>query len=178
MQRISFSAVVAGFLAISAVVAAQQPPAGMQDTGKKDVTITGCVVKGDGGYLLTNVAETPSFPEAPAPTTGVAPVMPSAGSVVYWMSDEDKLKGHEGHRVQVSGELKGDVDKAEVEIQRKDGGIQVEAKADGKKVTALLPESSAAVGTAGAVGDKKTEINYLVRKFDVDSVKMIAATCQ
>jgi hypothetical protein len=47
-----------------------------------------------------------------------------------------------------------------------------------KKITVKLPPGNAPVGTAGAVGDKEVDVPYVVRKIDVESVKMIASVCQ
>jgi hypothetical protein len=183
MQRISFAVVLAAFLAISVAAGSQQPYGATPAGQKGHVTITGCVVKGDGGYLLTNVADREgrdaNASGAVPSSSGIAAARtPTLGEVLYWLDDEDKLQGHEGQRVEVKGELEGDVKKGEMEIKRKDGKVEIEAKAGGKKVKAILPDTSPAIGTAGAPGDKKVELEYLLRRFDVDSVKMITSTCQ
>lgn len=183
MERIRFALMVAGALAIPAAVSAQQPYGAVAADKGDRVTITGCVVRGDGGYLLTNVAEGPYDDKAtrtssfPPPTVAPAET-PQLAQVLYWLKDDDKLEGHEGQRVQVEGKLEGELKKGEMEIERKDGRVEVEAKANGKKVKAVLPESAVPVATTGDSDKKKVELNYLVRRFEVKSVKMATSTCQ
>ena len=58
MKQMSFAVAIALGLGVSAISAASQvasAPAQQAAGERKDVTITGCVVKGDGGYVLTNV---------------------------------------------------------------------------------------------------------------------------
>jgi hypothetical protein len=184
MKQMGFAAVVALSLGISAVAAAAQvASAPAQQTGddKKDVTITGCVVKGDGGYVLSNVAEQTAaaavaggLPSAPQPAGAVMP-----GRVLYWLDDDDDLAEHAGHKVEVEGELKGDIERGQISAEREGGLIELEFKVDGdKKVTIKVPNVPPTVGTSGTVGDKETDIPYIVRKIDVDKVKMISSTCQ
>jgi hypothetical protein len=165
--------------ATSQSVATATPQPSKDD--KKEVTITGCVVKGDGGYVLTNVAQeataaavaagTPSSPQ-PAGT-----VMP--GRVLYWMKDDDDLEKHAGQKVEVRGELEGDATTGTISAEREGGLVELEFKVpDEKKVTVLMPSVPPTVGTSGSVGDKERDIKYIVRKIDVDSVKMLMSTCQ
>jgi hypothetical protein len=76
--------------------------------------------------------------------------------------------------------VKGDVDAAEIKLERENNAVKITAKSDDRKVSAILPEVPAAVGTAGAVDDKdkKIEMAYGVRKLDVKSVKMISENCR
>jgi hypothetical protein len=179
MKRIRF-ALTAALIALPVGLFAQQPygavPAGNDD----HLTLTGCVVHGDGGYLLTNV--TPAAGEDDRMRkSGFTPArIGAADQVLYWLKNEDKLAGHEGQRVEVEGKLDGDLKKGEMEVERKDGRIEIEAKANGKKVKAVLPESDAAIGTSGTSNTehKKVEREYLMRRFEVKSVKMVTSTCQ
>ena len=161
----------------SVATATPQPSNG----DNKEVTITGCVVKGDVGYVLTNVAQetaaaavaagTPSTPQ-PAGT-----VMP--GRVIYWLEDDDDLAKHAGQKVEVRGELEGDATTGKISAEREGGLVELEFKVAGeKKVTVLVPSVPPTVGTSGSVGDKERDIAYIVRKIDVDSVKMLMSTCQ
>ena len=182
MKRMSFVAAIAltaGLTAISATAQSVATATPQQD--KKDVTITGCVVKGDGGYVLSDVlpensaaaavAGTPSTPQ-PAGT-----VMP--GRVLYWLHDDEDLAEHAGQKVEVRGELEGDIEKGNISAEREGGLIELEFKIEGdKKVTVKLPEVPATIGTSGAVGDREKDFAFLVRKIDVDSVKMISSTCK
>src|SRR5688572_13048274 len=69
--------------------------------------ITGCLVKGEGGYLIVNPpmapvsAATQRQPAEPG-TVGTAGVY---ANVFYWLDDDDSLKPHIGHRVEVEGEI-------------------------------------------------------------------------
>ena len=182
MKRMSLAAAIVLASALSAISAAAQSVAtAAPQQEKKNVTITGCVVKGDGGYVLSDVssenaaaavaAGTPSTPQ-PAGT-----VMP--GRVFYWLKDDADLAAHAGHKVEVTGELEGDIEKGNISAEREGGLVELEFKIDGdKKVTVKVPDVPPTVGTAGAVGDKERDIPFVVRKIDVDSVKMISGACK
>ena len=182
MKRISFGVVTAAFCAITATAVAQQPYGATSAKGDDHLTLTGCVVKGDGGYLLTDVSDhnVKSEPKSsfPPPDTSATASLGSSGvgQVLYWFDDEHKLKGHEGQRVEVKGKLKGDLEKSDFEVKRDDGKVKIEAKAHGKKIKATLPEYSSAIGTSGH--DKHTDADYMIRKFDIDSVKTISSACR
>ncbi|MGB2717299.1 MAG: hypothetical protein WBC51_24160 [Vicinamibacterales bacterium] len=182
MKRMSLVAAIvlaSGLSAISATAQSVATAAPQQE--KKNVTITGCVVKGDGGYVLSDVssenaaaavaAGTPSTPQ-PAGT-----VMP--GRVFYWLKDDADLAAHAGHKVEVTGELEGDIEKGNISAEREGGLVELEFKIEGdKKVTVKVPDVPPSVGTAGSVGDKERNIPFVVRKIAVDSVKMISAACK
>jgi hypothetical protein len=182
MKRMSLVAAIAFASALSASAAsAQSAAAAATQQDKKDVTITGCVVKGDGGYVLSDVspenaaaavaAGTPSTPQ-PAGT-----VMP--GRVFYWLKDDSDVAAHAGHKVEVSGKLEGDIEKGSISAEREGGMVELEFKIEGdKKVTVKVPDVPPTIGTTGAVGDKERNFAYVVRKVDVDSVKMIAPSCK
>jgi hypothetical protein len=179
MSLVAAIALTAGLTAISATAQSVATATPQQD--KKDVTITGCVVKGDGGYVLSDVlpensaaaavAGTPSTPQ-PAGT-----VMP--GRVLYWLHDDEDLAEHAGQKVEVRGELEGDIEKGNISAEREGGLIELEFKIEGdKKVTVKVPEVPATIGTSGAVGEREKDFAFVVRKIDVDSVKMISSTCK
>jgi hypothetical protein len=156
----------------AAVVGAPQQAAG------KDITITGCVVKGQGGYVLTHVAEQTAR-AALAGTSGASDRPKDAvgpAQVIYWLNDDDELEDHAGHRVEIKGELTGEVEKGEIASEIEGGMIELEFKIDGEKVTVKLP--SLPVGTAGNITDKEQTTHYVVRKLDVDGVKTIANACR
>jgi len=184
MKQMGFAAAIALSLSISAFAATPQvasAPAQRSGDDKKDVTITGCVVKGDGGYVLTNVAEETAaaavaggLPSAPQPKGTVLP-----GRVLYWLHDDDDLAEHAGQKVEVQGELKGDIERGNISAEREGGQIELEFKVEGdKKVTIKVPNVPPTVGTSGTITDKETDIPYIVRRIDVDKVKMISSTCQ
>ena len=135
----------------------------------KKVTVTGCVLKGDdGGFLLADLM----LPGAPAATP--------QPRVLYWLKDDDDLQGHTGRRVEITGELEGELEKGQVKVERDDGVVKLEVKVDGdRELKIRLPEMPAAVGTSGASDDDDDrKIAYVVRKLDVKSVKMLSSTCQ
>src|SRR5918994_4306564 len=170
MRQMGLAAAMTLALGIGAVAAPQSiaTTAPQQAAGdKKDVTITGCVVRGDGGFVLTNVAEetaaaavaagTPSTPQ-PAGT-----VMP--GRVLYWLDDDEKLEEHAGHKVEVRGELEGDIETGKISAEREGGLVELEFKVEGdRKVTIKVPDVPSTIGTSGAVGDREKDFPYIVRR--------------
>ena len=184
MNSFSLAAAVvlsAGVAALSASPQVASGPAQKSGDDKRNVTLTGCVVKGDGGYVLTNVSEETAaaavaagMPSTPQPKGTVMP-----GRVLYWMDDEDDLKDHAGQQVEVQGEIEGDIDRGEISAERENGMIELEFKVKGdKKVTITVPDAPAAVGTSGSVPDKEVDLPYIVRRVDVDKVKMISSVCR
>ena len=182
MKQMCSAAALAFAVAASGLTAAAQvasaPAQRSGDEGKK-VTLTGCVLKGDGGYVLTNVGEANAaaavaagMPSTPQPARTVLP-----GRVLYWLEDDDDLAEHSGQRVEVKGELEGEVERGQISAEREGGLVELEFKIDGdKKVTVKVPDVPPTVGTSGSVGDKEVDLHYIVRKIDVDSVKTIAST--
>jgi hypothetical protein len=185
-------------LGLGSAVAAQSAAVGVAPTrtDDKEVTLTGCVVKGDGGYVLSGIG--PGFTiETTRTTVGAAgstttttttsatpgsPVIPSPERrVIYWLDDDDDLEEHAGRRVEVRGEIEGDIDAGEIEVEREDGMIELEIKAKGETITVKLPETAAsnptAVGTSGTVTDRPQDVPFFVRKVDVKSVKRLADSC-
>jgi hypothetical protein len=185
-------------LGLGSAVAAQSAAVGVAPTrtDDKEVTLTGCVVKGDGGYVLSGIG--PGFTiETTRTTVGTAgstttttttsatpgsPVIPSPERrVIYWLDDDDDLEEHAGRRVEVRGEIEGDIDAGEIEVEREDGMIELEIKAKGETITVKLPETAAtnptAVGTSGTVTDRPQDVPFFVRKVDVKSVKRLADSC-
>ena len=172
MKLIGYGAAFA--LVISAAVSAHQatPSLGNDD---KDVTITGCVVKGDGGYVLANVTDAPGL--MAEPTSGSVAATTSAAissHMLYWLHDDKDLDEHAGQRVQVTGRLKDDVDKGEIEVEHKGDIAEIEFKAEGKKIKVKVPETP--VATSGMTGKEK-DFDVLVKRIDVKSIRMISSTC-
>ncbi len=110
--------------------------------------------------------------------------------MLYWLDGSDDLNAHSGHRIEVTGEIEGDVEAAELTVEREASGVKISAKSGDRKVIAMLPDVPAAVGTSGTAApgaiadkedkdkDREVEMDYAVRKLDVKSVKMISATCK
>ena len=180
MKHMCIAAALALSLGVEASAQVASAPA--RPTGDdNDITITGCVVKGDGGYVLSNVADDTAaaaraagLPSRPQPRGTVLP-----GRVLYWLDDDEDLAEHAGQRVEVKGELKGDIEAGKISAEREGGLVELEFKVNGERtVTVKVPDVPASVGTAGSVGDKEVEVHYIVRKVDVDSIKMLASVCQ
>jgi hypothetical protein len=154
-------------------------------SAEEKVTITGCLVNGDGdgdGFLLANAVEqrTVSAPTATGEnvsTSTTTTMRPSR--VLYWLDDDDDVvERMMGQLVEITGEVEGDVEKGEIDIERENGLIELELDADGRKATVRLPDVPSAVGTSGSVSDREVEVDYTVRKLDVKSAKSIAPSCR
>jgi hypothetical protein len=185
MKLMCAGAIVA--LMLSSAAAAQQATEAKKSDEEK-VTLTGCVVKGEGGYVLMHDEDTPLAAAKPAPgtvgTSGVpsaasaAAATSAAGRVFYWLDDDGDLEKHAGHRVEVRGELEGEIEKGDMAIERENEMVEIEFKVDGdRKVTIKVPEVPAAVGTGG-VTDREQEFKFSIRRIDVDSIKTLASTCR
>lgn len=175
MKNIGFAALLA--VGLSSHLIGQQPVAVSADKDDK-VTLVGCVIKGDGGYVLANAEGWDSFSPGAASTT-VASASNVAGRTFYWLKDDDDLEKHAGRKVQVVGKLDHEIDQAKIKVEREDGMTKIEFKADGEsKVTIKAPEPIATVGTSGAAADREKTTRVAIRKIDVKSVKVLASTCQ
>lgn len=141
----------------------------------EDIKLTGCLVRGEnGGYLLTNGSNQPAWQRADQSVApGAVGTTGSVATVFYWLRDDDDLKPHVGHRVEISGELKGESADGDIKIDRKDDWTEVEIKADGDTLKARLPHMSVV-----PVGDGDRKVPVVVRKVDVDKVKMVGADCK
>ena len=199
MKLTSTSAAFAFALGLGSSVAAQQAAVGTAPvpTGDdKEVAITGCVVKGDNGYVLSSIGEavtvqttrttvgsSGTVTSTTTTRTPAAPVIPPSDQrFIYWLDDDDNLiEEHAGQRVEVIGKLEGDIDRGEIEVERENNMIELEIKAKREKITVKLPDTPEAnatpTGTSGMVTDKPKDIPFKVRKFDVKKVKTLAATC-
>lgn len=181
------TAAAAAFLTAAAMANGplQADPAGEDET----ITLRGCVVKGEGGYVLlpfTDAGTEASTP-APAGTSGVQDPEPApptgapAGTmrVLYWLDDDDAVDDHAGQRVEIVGELEDDIDRGEISIEREeDGLVEVEFKREGKTISVKLPSVPASVATSGSVSDTERDYEYAVRTVDVKSVRMLASACR
>ena len=142
------------------------------------IKLNGCLVKaeGDDGYLIINL------PSEPASATAGRNVATSAigtsdafSTVFYWLRHDDDLKKHVGHRVAIEGELKGDIKEGEIKLDRKDNWTELEVKSGGDEMKAKVPNAYIFPNPAR---DKDRKISTLVRKVDVDQVKMLSADCK
>lgn len=157
-------------------------------TEDQKVTLVGCAVKGTGdgdGFLLANSVEQTTLTTV-APAVGGGATVSSttatqmgAARILYWLDDDDDATASlMGQLIEVTGEIEGDVELGEIEIERENGMIELEINADGRKANVKLADVPSAVGTAGSVGDREKELTYLVRKLDVKSARSIAPTCR
>jgi hypothetical protein len=138
------------------------------------IRLVGCLVKGDDGYILTNLPSGPS-----TISSAGASIIPDAvgtsgvySTIFYWLDDNDELKHHVGHRVEVVGELKGDPKNAEIRLRRYYAWTEMKVKSDGRSMKVLVP----AVLPAPFV-DIDTRVSAVVRRVDVDHVFMVAVGC-
>jgi len=174
MKHIGFAALIA--VGLSAHLIGQQPVAVSANKDDK-VTLVGCVIKGDGGYVLSNADGWDSVSPGAASTT-VASASSVAGRTFYWLKDDDDLEKHAGHKVEVVGKLDNEIDQGKIKVEREDGMVKIEFKADGEsKVTIKAPETLTSVGTSGK-SDREKTTRVAIRKIDVKSVKVLASTCQ
>ena len=129
------------------------------------VIVTGCAYKADGdgdGFLLANAVGQAKTPR-----------------LLYWLDDDDdEVKKLWGQLVEVTGDVKGEVKTAEIEIERENGMIELDIKAGGKKATVKLPELPSAMGSSQSAKVKEVELEYAVRKLEVKSARSIAPTCK
>ena len=149
-----------------------------QALGNDKIKLNGCLVKaeGDHGYLITNLPSEPASSTADrAVTTSAIGTSGAFSTVFYWLRNDDDLKQHVGHRVEIEGELKGDIKEGEIKLDRKDNWTELEVKSDGHEMKAKVPN---AYIFPDPTRDKDKKISALVRKVDVDHVKMLSASCQ
>jgi hypothetical protein len=144
----------------------------------KRVKLSGCLIRGDGngaGYLLANP---PTEPWLNSPGRQVAPsVLGTSGdyaTIFYWLDSHGDLKQHVGHRVEVEGDLGDDVKDGEITTERKDNWTDVTVKADGRTMKAKVPNASI---FPASNRDKTRKGDVLVRRVDVERVRMLGATC-
>ena len=176
MKRVVFGALLAAGL--SAHLIGQEPVA-VAANGDDKVTVSGCVIKGDGGYVLSSVADSWASSPAASPATTVASASNVAGRTFYWLTDDDDLQKYAGQKVEVSGKLDKEIDKGKISVERENGMVEIEFKADGeRKVTVKVPEGPSTVGTSGTVADREKTHRVTIRPIDVKSVKVLASTCQ
>lgn len=144
----------------------------------EEVTLQGCLIKGDGdgGYLLSNVPAEPAWQRSADTRIQPDAVGTSGGfeSIFYWLKDDDDLEKNVGRRVEIVGDVKGELDDGEIEMDRKDNWTELTVKSDGKRMKANVPNSSV-MPPPGDKSDRKLRV--LVRKVDVERVRMLGATC-
>jgi hypothetical protein len=105
---------------------------------------------------------------------------------VLYLLDDLKKEDHDsalfaGRRVEVRGELKGDLKKGEMKVDRDGDQVKLEVKADGKTIKTKLPVDTfdqpyGAVGTSGAP-DHDRKFDVVVRKLEVKDARIVDGTC-
>ena len=145
---------------------------------EKEVKLSGCLVKAEGDdhpYLLTNA---PAQPALVTPSGDVAPS--SVGTtgefrtIFYWLDGKD-LQPHVGHRVEIEGDVKGDIEQGQITLDRKANWTEMTVKSDGRSLKALIPNLSVVPGDRKS-DDRKGAV--AVRRVAVDHVRMLAASCE
>lgn len=165
-------------LVATTVVVAGIDTSAKATSGDEKVKLNGCLVQaeGDDGYLITNLPSEPGSTTADRnPTTTAIGTSGAYSTVFYWLKNDDDLKKNVGHRVEIEGELKGDIKEGEIKIDRKDNWTELEVKSDGDTMKAKVPN---AYIFPDPTKDKDRKLSTLVRKVDVDHVKMLSASCQ
>jgi hypothetical protein len=194
MMRMATGLCVAAALSVVTLGAQTTPPAtsGQRTASAdaaKEVTLTGCLSKGADGKFILNNAKMDN-PSATAGTSGTA--TPPAGSTAgtagsaamntaasWALSGGTDLEKHVGHQIQVTG--KSSMNPAMDHGRTPD----TTAAAAGGTATGATASGATAAGTVGTSGSTATAATEEQRKdtktnqprLDVQSVKMIAATC-
>jgi hypothetical protein len=173
MKRTATGLCVAVAFGCIATLGAQTPPPAGQQTATSDkareVTITGCLTKApDGKFTLANAQVDKPMSGSTTGTSGTATATPPAGAMnqtpamTFALAGGTDLDKHVGHKVQVTGKTAWDsMDRGKT------------------------PGATSAAGTAGTSGTTSTAATEAQRKdpnadqprVDVQSVKMIAASC-
>jgi len=145
--------------------------------GDDDIKLTGCLIRGEegAGYLLTNAPGDPAIFKADDHKVAPSAVGTSGGfaTVFYWLYGNNRLNEHVGQRVEVEGDLQGDVRDGEIKTHRKDRWTEVEVKSAGQTMKARVPNAS----FEWAADRGKEKGGILVRRVNVDKVKLIDAGC-
>ena len=144
-----------------------------------EVTLKGCLVKGEGdgsGYLLTNNPAEPEWLRSADARIepGVVGTTGGFDTLFYWLDGDKDLKTNIGHRVEIRGDVKGDVKEGEIKLDRKDNWTEMTIKSDGRTMKANVPD---VMLYPVSRKDKDTKVRVLVRKVDVEHVTMLAASC-
>ena len=168
-------------LSAAAVVGALAEPVAAQQlrTGDKDdqVVITGCVMRsgdnntsgprslvvwsrGDVYLESATVQVKPADRATPVGTAG------TPGVVFYWIDDENDLKEHAGHQVEIVGELSDELKKGEFEVDQKNPFTEIEFTVGRREAKVQVPSAWLGPTTPG----KDAEFDILVRTIDVEQV--------
>src|SRR5438477_1540944 len=155
-------------------------PAEARSYGRdEEIKLTGCLIRGENGagYLLANAPSDPALFKADDHKVAPSAVGTTGGfaTVFYWLYGNNDLNQHVGQRVEVEGDLQGDVRDGEIKTHRKDHWTEVEVKSAGRTMKARVPNASLMLASDH---DKDNKGGILVRRVNVDHVKMIGAGCE
>ena len=173
--RVLASLTLTAGLALTTTAAVPGAAASPRD---KSITLSGCLIRGEGdgaGYLLISHAFDPATTgsSGAAVTPGTIGTTGDFANLFYWLDGNGDLKKHVGHRVEIEGDVKGDVKDGEMKIDRKDAWTELTVKSGGRTMHARVPQASIVAGP-----DPQRKMDVLVRKVDVGHVRMLAADCQ
>jgi hypothetical protein len=128
------------------------------------VTITGCVIEGNGNtFVMTYVEEISAGTRGPS-------------SALYWLSTTKGLKAQAGHRIEVSGTYSPSRDAgktAKVKLESDPATDKATVAVENGMKKAEFTREFRAVGTSGV----KAEIEKPYRRLEVESIRMIAPSC-
>ena len=165
-------------LLMGALIVADRAAVSGSPQADKRVKLSGCLIRGEGdgaGYLLANP---PTEPYLSSPGKQVKPsVLGTSGdyaTIFYWLDGHGELNEHIGHRVEIEGDLRGDVKDGEITTERKENWTELTVKADGRTMKAQVPNTSI---FPASDRDKNRKSDILVRRVDVERVRMLGAAC-
>jgi len=141
------------------------------------VSLMGCLIRGDHGYLLTNAPGELTTQQALSGQVEPGPIGTSgAGATMfYWLDDDHDLAKHAGQQVEVRGELKGDVKPGEIKIEPRANWTDLEIKSNGRSLKAAVPTSLWIVSRPGI---QSAKVSILVRRVESQDVRMLGASCE
>lgn len=165
-------------LLVCAFIVTEPVAASATRAADKRVKLSGCLIRGDGdgaGYLLANPpAERWLSSSGKQVTPSVLGTSGDYATIFYWLDGHDDLRQHIGHKVEVEGDLRDDVKDGEIKTERKENWTEMTVKADGRTMKAHVPNTSI---FPASDRDKTRKSNILVRRIDVERVRMLGATC-
>jgi hypothetical protein len=174
LNRVSATLILTSALALTTSAV----PSGAPLRPDRSITLSGCLIRGEGdgaGYLLISHAFDPAATAAAGGhlTPGTIGTTGGFANIFYWLDGSGDLRKHVGHRVEIEGDTKGDVKDAEMKINRKESWTELTVKSGGRTMNARVPQASIVAGP-----DPERKMDVLVRKIDVEHVRMLAADCQ
>jgi hypothetical protein len=183
-------------LSATALVAMMLSPAIVAESAatraNDKVKITGCVIRtndqGSGGNRSLVVwsggdvvfANAVVEFEPASDSKEIARVVGTSGGgvpIFYWLDDDDDLGKHVGELVELKGELDEDFEHGEIKFDRKGDFTEIEFEVDGKDVKARVPTTMLTSADDKESDKDDRKYNIVVRKVDVDDVKMLSASC-